>query len=122
MVNVFQKKFDATMYFILICITIYVWWTEHIDIHCPSFTSTKEGCQKRRNGIQWYKARDGDSCEVLIDKIYKAAGAEQASIKWRRAFAFSVAIMGCMWLLVGSFDGSGGSPNSNSSCMADVLP
>ena len=43
---------------------------------------------------------DGDSCDTILNKVRKALGAEQASIKWRRSFTMAVAIMALAFILV----------------------
>lgn len=90
-------------YLILAAATCFIWWTEHKDIHCPKLDATKEECEKYGGmAFSYTKPNDTDTCQELVGKIYKAAGAEQASVKWRKAFILSTAIMVVMWLVVGT--------------------
>jgi hypothetical protein len=93
---------NLVMYLILALATIYVWKIEATDITCPTFSSSKEECENGGGmSFSFTKPSSSDSCQVLIEKIKKGAGAEQASIKWRRSFILAVSIMATMWLLVG---------------------
>ena len=94
---------NIIMYILIFAFTIFAWRTEHIDVHCPSFTSSREECASQGGmSFSGTKPDPSDSCRALMEKIRKAAGAEQRSIKWRRAFLLSVAIMGAVWVLVGT--------------------
>lgn len=91
------------MYVVLLTLTIFVWYIENKDVHCPDFSSSKERCdQEGGMSFSGTKPNDTDSCQDLIRKIRKAAGAEQASIKWRRAFVLAAISMTLMWVLVGT--------------------
>jgi hypothetical protein len=100
--------FDVTtenfiMYVVLGLFTIFVWYVETKDIKCPTFSSSQDECENGGGmAFSYTKPAADDSCQKLIEKIYKGAGAEQASIKWRRSFTLSVSIMVVMWVLVGS--------------------
>lgn len=85
---------DAIMYGILAIGVIYVWWIEHKDILCPTLTADEETC-KEEGGMSFSgtKPKPGDSCHTLMSKIHKAAGAEQAAVKWRKALILSTAII-----------------------------
>ena len=94
---------NLVMYALLVLVTIFVWRIESKDIRCPTFSSTSEECENGGGmSFSYTKPADTDSCKNLIDKIYKGAGCEQASIKWRRSLILSVWIMIVMWLLVGT--------------------
>lgn len=96
------ENHNVVPYAILAAAACYIWWVEHKDIHCPTFDSSKEECDKYGGmSFSYTRPEKSDSCATLVSKISKAAGAEQASVKWRRAFIFSVAIMATMWILVG---------------------
>lgn len=98
-----EKHLEYIAYAVLIGGLLFAWWTEHKDIHCPNlWNSTPEECENGGGmSFAWTKPKDTDTCQELLDKIYKAAGAEQGSVKWRKALTLSIAIMGTMWLLVG---------------------
>lgn len=82
----------------------YAWWLEHKDIHCPNFNSDDKVCAEEGGmSFSHTKPNGNDTCQDLLWKIHKAAGAEQASVKWRKALVLSTAIMAVMWLTVGSF-------------------
>ena len=91
------------MYAVLALAAIFVAYIENKDIRCPTFTASKEECDNGGGmAFSGTKPSETDTCQQLINKILKAAGAEQASIKWRRAFILSVSIMVIMWVLVGT--------------------
>jgi hypothetical protein len=94
---------NVVMYGVIFIATAFFWKLENTDVRCPSFTSTEEECDKG-GGMSFSHTRPepGDSCVTLLRKLYKAAGAEQASVKWRRSFILSVVVMTVMWLLVGT--------------------
>lgn len=108
------KYLDLFMFGLMAVAVCRVWWLEHKDIHCPTFESDEATC-KSEGGMAFSHTRpkEGDSCQTLINKIYKAAGAEQASVKWRKALLLSAAIMTVMWLTVGCFykPGASGLPS-----------
>ncbi len=95
---------NTIVYTILLVVFFFIFRLEVTDIHCPKLTgSTKKDCDEQ--GGMCYsgtKPNDTDSCKTLIEKIYKGAGAEQASIKWRRAFVLSTIIVFCLWVFLGS--------------------
>ena len=92
---------NIVAYTILIVLIIKVWLIERKDIHCPTFSSTEEEC-KNHGGMSfsYTKPNPGDNCQELLNKIYKAAGAEQAAVKWRKAFVFSSIIMFLLYPLI----------------------
>ena len=91
------------MYLILGVFTIFIWYLEDKDNKCPTFHSSSEECENGGGmSFSGTKPNDIDTCKELIEKIYKGAGAEQASIKWRRSFILAVSIMGAMWILIGT--------------------
>lgn len=100
--------FDVTtenfvMYVVLGLFTILVWYIETKDIKCPTISSSSQECENGGGmSFSYTKPADDDTCQKLIEKIYKGAGAEQSSIKWRRSFTLSVSIMVVMWILVGT--------------------
>lgn len=98
----FASYENLIMYVILISVAIVVWRIEAKDIRCPTPNSTPPECDNG-GGMSFSNTKplDSDSCQDLLRKIFKGAGAEQASIKWRRTFVISVIIMFTMWLLVG---------------------
>lgn len=90
------------MYAILAIFILLFSRIENKDIHCPTLTSTQKECDEGGGmAFSHTKPNEGDTCKTLINKIYKAAGAEQASVKWRKAIGLSFAIMIVMWVLVG---------------------
>lgn len=94
---------NLIMYVILILVTIFVFYIESTDIRCPTFSSSREECEHGGGmSFSYTKPNNNDSCQELLNKISKGAGAEQASIKWRRSFVLAVSIMMLMWLLVGT--------------------
>lgn len=94
---------DVVMYLILALATIFIWWVESKDIKCPTFSSSDKECENGGGmSFSYTKPNDTDTCQKLVEKIYKGAGAEQGSIKWRRSLVLSVSIMAVMWILVGS--------------------
>lgn len=94
---------DLLMYVILAVVVIWVWRVESIDVKCPDFDSDEARC-KNEGGMSFSGTRpaDTDSCQDLLAKLRKGAGAEQASIKWRRALVLSSVSMVVMWVLVGT--------------------
>ena len=96
-----ELTLGVVMYALIFAAAIYMWKVEHIDVHCPNFNSTAEQCESE-GGMAFSGSRpsDTDDCQTLIRKIRKGAGAEQRSIKWRRSFLLSVAIMLIASLLV----------------------
>lgn len=96
---------NTIAYVLLLAIFAFVVRTELTDVHCPKLNgSTSKDCQEE-GGMAYSGTRptDSDSCKTLIEKIYKGAGAEQASIKWRRALILAMVIT----LLICVFLGSG---------------
>lgn len=90
-------------YILLFAAAGFFWSIEHKDIRCPSFSSSEKECEEGGGmAFSHTKPLPTDSCDVLLKKLYKAAGAEQTSVKWRRAFVLAVAVMTIMWFLVGS--------------------
>ena len=89
-----EVTLNVAMYLLIFAAAIYVWKVEHIDVHCPNFNSSQEQCESE-GGMAFSGSRptDSDDCQTLIRKIRKGVGAEQRSIKWRRSFLLSVAIM-----------------------------
>ena len=82
------------MYVLMFAAAVYVWKIEHIDVHCPNFNATTQECEEQGGmAFSGSKPKESDDCKTLINKIRKGAGAEQRSIKWRRSFILSVAIM-----------------------------
>jgi hypothetical protein len=97
------RYIDLIMFAALAVAACYFWWLEHKDIHCPNFDADKKTCNEQGGmAFSHTKPNDTDSCTVLLNKIHKAAGAEQATVKWRRAFIISAGIMAVMWLTVGA--------------------
>jgi len=95
---------NIIVYTILLVVFIFIFKLESTDIHCPKLRgSTAKECEEQ-GGMSYSGTRpnDTDSCKTLIDKIYKGAGAEQASIKWRRSFILSAIIVFCVWVFLGS--------------------
>jgi len=92
---------NGIMYILLLIGVLFFWYLEHKDVHCPNFGASKEECDSK-GGMSFSntKPNDTDSCKTLISKIHKAAGAEQASVKWRRAMILSASIMTLMWVLI----------------------
>lgn len=97
-----QTKIDILVFVLLGAFICFVWWLEHKDIHCPTFDSTKEECDRYGGmSFSYTKPNDTDTCQELVNKIWKAAGAEQASVKWRKSLLLAVSIMVAFWLTVG---------------------
>jgi len=95
---------NTLAYLILFVIFIYVSYIERTDIHCPKLTgSTEKECEEY-GGMPYVgtKPKDTDSCKELIEKIYKGAGAEQASIKWRRSLLLAIGSTFLIFILLGS--------------------
>jgi hypothetical protein len=94
---------NMIMYAVIALFTAFVWYVESKDVKCPTFSSSPDECENGGGmAFSFTKPSDTDTCQKLIDKIYKAAGAEQATIKWRRSLILAVSIMAVMWILVGS--------------------
>lgn len=94
------RREDVVMYALLAILTLMVGYIERVDIKCPTFSSTEEQCENGGGmSFSFTKPNDQDTCEELIKKIYKSAGAEQASIKWRRSFVLAVIIAASIWVL-----------------------
>lgn len=91
------------MYAILLIFTIFVWFIEKYDIKCPHLSASEEEC-KSEGGMSFSHTRpnEHDTYEELLNKIHKASGAEQNSIKWRRAFLIAVSITIITALLLNS--------------------
>ena len=68
---------NAVMYLILFIITLWVWKIERKDVQCPNFSAGKEECEQE-GGMSFAgsKPQPGDSCQVLLKKIDKAAKEE----------------------------------------------
>jgi hypothetical protein len=98
-----EEHLTYIAYIILIGGVLFAWRTEHRDIHCPDLNSSdqKECDEGGGMSFAWSKPSPNDTCKQLIEKIYKASGAEVNSVKWRKALILSVTIMGLMWLIVG---------------------
>ncbi len=98
----FGKYTEYIAYAVLIGGVLFAWKTEHTDTHCPTLDSTEKECKEGGGmAFSWTQPKDGDTCQQLLDKIYKAAGAEQASVKWRKALTLSAVTMVLMWILIG---------------------
>jgi hypothetical protein len=84
---------DWVAYLGLLGFTLFIWSVEHKDIRCPNFEAPEQECDLR-GGMAFSDTRpiNTDSCQQLFEKIYKAAGTEQRSIKWRKAFVLAVGI------------------------------
>src|SRR5258706_13237132 len=94
---------NMIMYGLLILGASFVWYIEKKDIECPTLTSTAVECRDEGGmSFSYTKPKGTDTCQELIKKIEKAAGAEQSSIKWRRSLILSVFVMIVMWILVGT--------------------
>lgn len=92
---------NAVVYCILIIIVLLFLRVEWKDIYCPNLNSTEEECKKGGGMAYSYtKPEKSDTCEVLLNKIDKAAGAEQASIKWRRALIIAFVCTTLIFLCV----------------------
>lgn len=112
--NIFGLGYIDFIMFLLFGLFIgYIWYIEHKDIHCPTLNSSKEECDNG-GGMAFSntKPNDDDTCQNLLNKIYKAAGAEQSSVKWRKAMILSTGIMVVFWLLSGPFIRDNFSKNS----------
>lgn len=98
-----EEYIKYVAYIILIGGVLFAWRTEHRDINCPDLNnSTKEECEEGGGmSFAWSKPKVTDTCEQLLEKIHKAAGAEVNTVKWRKALVISAAIMCIMWVLVG---------------------
>ena len=98
-----EKYMEYIAYAVLIGGLLFAWAVENKDIHCPNlWHSTKEQCENGGGmAFAWSKPLPTDTCQQLLEKIKKAAGAEQASVKWRKALVLSIMIMVTMWILVG---------------------
>ena len=98
-----EKHLSWLAYIILLGGVLFAWKTEHRDVHCPDlYNGDQKECEEGGGAsFAWTKPKDTDTCKELLGKIYKAAGAETNSVKWRKALVLSVAIMGSMWMLVG---------------------
>jgi hypothetical protein len=97
------KTVNIIAYVVLYVIAILVCRVEHRDVKCPTDKSTAAECESE-GGMPFSHTRPlpNDTCNDLLKKVYKAVGAERASIKWRRALFVSVIIMTLTWLLVGT--------------------
>jgi len=94
---------NLIMYAILGAAVAFVWYVETKDIRCPTFTSSSTECDNGGGmSFSYTKPSNTDSCKLLIEKLRKASGSEQASIKWRRSLILSTTVMILMWLLVGT--------------------
>ena len=101
LLSINMSVMNWVVYTILIIFTCYIWYIENRDIHCPNLDATKEECDSEGGmSFSHTKPSSNDSCEILLDKINKASGAEENSIKWRRAFILSVAIMFALCILL----------------------
>jgi hypothetical protein len=98
---------------LLFITVLFLWYTEHKDIHCPSFHSSQQDCENGGGmSFSHSKPETHDSPQTLLNKISKASEAETLSIKWRRSFLLSVAITLGGWIFVWS----------NLSIKPDILP
>lgn len=90
------------MYFVIFLFAIHVFRIEYIDVRCPQLDSDWKTCETE-GGMCFAHTQpnESDTCDQLLDKLNRASGAEQCTIKWRRSFFLSVAIMSIMWLIVG---------------------
>ena len=92
---------NVIAYIIIAVLLVKVWLTEHKDIHCPNFQATQSECDQQGGAaFAGTRPQSTDSCETLINKVYKGAGAEQATIKWRRALLLASGIMFATWFLL----------------------
>lgn len=92
---------NVSMYGLLGLLVVYALSMEMKDVRCPTPYSTNEECEIGGGmSFAWSRPDPNDSCGTLLDKIDKAAGYEVNSVKWRRHFLFSVAIMLVAWLLI----------------------
>jgi hypothetical protein len=101
---------DVVMYILLFAALLYFWYIERKDTHCPTLTASEAEC-KSEGGMCFSHTRPlpTDSCDTLYQKLHKAVGAEQASVKWRRAFVLSTLIALVVWgLIVIPFGGGKG--------------
>jgi hypothetical protein len=94
---------QIVMYALLLSFTVYIWYIEHRDIHCPSLNSDRKTCDEEGGmAFSGTQPSKNDTCQQLVNKIKRAGTAEQRSVKWRLALLMSVSIMLVMWLLVGT--------------------
>lgn len=102
--RIFESSLEnILMYLLLAAITVFVFLVENKDIKCPTPNSSKEECKEGGGmAFSYTKPEHSDTCHQLISKIEKAAGAEQASIKWRRSLIMAITVMVVMWFLVGT--------------------
>lgn len=95
---------NTIVYVLLLTAFIFIFRTEMTDVHCPKLKgSTPKDCEEQ-GGMSYSGTRpnDTDSCKTLIEKIYKGAGAEQASIKWRRALLLAMVVVLLICVFLGS--------------------
>jgi hypothetical protein len=82
----------------------YILYIEKKDVQCPTLSSSGDECKDGGGmSFSYTKPNPTDSCQTLLDKIRKAAGAEPASIKWRRALILSFSIVTVTSILVGPY-------------------
>jgi hypothetical protein len=89
------------MYSLIIVAFIIIFIIEKRDWDCLNAYQLYEKC-KVGEGMCYRGStpHNADDCEVLLNKIDKAAGAEKKSIKWRRAFILSVIIVFAIFTLL----------------------
>lgn len=93
--------YNITFYFLFIVLLIFLIWIERKDVACPTLTSTKKECEMYGGmSFSYTRPNDNDSCDTLFKKIWKASGAEQSSIKWRRCFILSSIIVFLVYFFV----------------------
>lgn len=84
---------SVLMYTLLFLFTVFIFIVEVRDWKCSNPYHVLQPC---RPGEGWcYKnstPQDGDSQDELLDKIKRASRADKRSVKWRKAFLFSVLI------------------------------
>lgn len=95
---------NTIAYSLLLAIFIFIFRTEMTDVHCPKLKGSTHKICEDEGGMCYSGTRpnNADSCKTLIEKIYKGAGAEQASIKWRRALILSMIIVLLICVFLGS--------------------
>ncbi len=82
---------NTLMYLLIFLATIIVFRIEKSEWECVNPYEWWKPC-KIDEGMPYRgsKPEPSDDCSILLNKINIAAGAEQASIKWRRAFILAV--------------------------------
>lgn len=93
---------NIVMYVLLLLVLIIVVWVEVTVQMCPNGAFSTCANMGIDNGLLTHgtKAKDSDSCTVILEKTTKVAAANVNSVRWRISFILATIIAALLWLLI----------------------